>query len=289
MIENKIKIVECPRDAMQGIVEFIPTEQKIAYLNQLLEVGFDTLDFGSFVSPKAIPQLADTAEVLAGLDLTKSDTKLLAIIANLRGAESAVAFPEIHYLGYPFSISETFQIRNTRKTIAESLDLVKEMQALCEANGKTLVVYISMGFGNPYGDDWSPEIAANWVKQIAAIGVKIISLADTVGSADAKTIRPLFETLIPAFPAVEFGAHFHAAAAKRMEKLKAAWEGGCRRFDTAMLGFGGCPFAEDDLVGNISTEALLTFLENENLSFELNEAAFSKALITATEVFSNYH
>ncbi len=289
MDQEKIKLVECPRDAMQGIGEFIPTDKKIAYLNQLLKVGFDTLDFGSFVSPKAIPQLADTGEVLAGLDLSETKTKLLAIVANLRGAKAALEHPEIEYLGYPFSISETFQIRNTRKTIAESLDLVREVQALCEEKGKSLVVYISMGFGNPYGDEWSPEIAANWVAEIAKIGVKTISLADTVGSADAAVIQPLFETLIPAFPEVEFGGHFHAAAEKRAMKLKAAWDGGCRSFDSAMLGYGGCPFAEDDLVGNISTESLLDFLKTENVEVKLDGESFSEALLGATEIFGSYH
>lgn len=289
MNQKKVKLVECPRDAMQGIAEFIPTATKIAYLNKLLKVGFDTLDFGSFVSPKAIPQLVDTADVLAGLDLANTNTKLLAIVANLRGAEAAVAHPEITYLGYPFSISETFQIRNTRKTIAESLDLVREIQALCLENGKTLVVYISMGFGNPYGDEWSPEIAAHWVAEMAQIGIKIISLADTVGTADGATIQPLFETLIPKFPDVEFGGHFHAAPSKRAMKLKAAWDGGCRSFDSAMLGFGGCPFAEDELVGNISTEAMLDFLKTENVKVDLDQGQFTESILAATDLFGQYH
>ncbi len=284
-----LKLVECPRDAMQGILQFIPTEEKIAYLNQLLKVGFDTLDFGSFVSAKAIPQLADTPEVLAGLDLSASKTKLLAIVANLRGAEDAAAYPQIQYLGYPFSISETFQMRNTRKTIAESVVLVEEMQALCNAAHNELVVYISMGFGNPYGDAWSPKLAADWVAEIAARGVGIISLADTVGTADAVTIQPLFEELIPRFPNVEFGAHFHATAEKRHAKLQAAWDGGCRRFDSAMLGFGGCPFAEDELVGNISTESLLEFLHEQQVDSGLNTTELQQAAILAGQLFGKYH
>jgi hydroxymethylglutaryl-CoA lyase len=284
-----LKLVECPRDAMQGILQPIPTEEKIAYLNQLLKVGFDTLDFGSFVSPKAIPQLADTSEVLAGLDLTSTKTELLAIVANLRGAEEAAAFPQIQYLGYPFSISETFQMRNTRKTIAESVVLVEEMQSLCLTAGKQLVVYISMGFGNPYGDAWSPKLAADWVAEIAARGVGIISLADTVGTADAATIQPLFEELIPRFPNVEFGAHFHATAEKRRGKLAAAWDGGCRRFDSAMMGFGGCPFAEDELVGNIATESLLEFLHEQRVDSGLNTTELQQAAILAGQLFGKYH
>jgi hydroxymethylglutaryl-CoA lyase len=282
---QSLKLIECPRDAMQGIVHPIPTATKIEYLNQLLRVGFDTLDFGSFVSPKAIPQLADTADVLAGLDLTNTSTKLLAIVANARGAHDAVKHDAIQYLGYPFSISETFQIRNTRKTIAESVELVRDMQALCEETGKELVVYISMGFGNPYNDPWSPALAADWVEKIARIGVRTISLADTVGTADAATIQPIFEELIPRFPDVEFGAHFHARAEERISKLKASWEGGCRRFDSAMMGFGGCPFAEDELVGNIATESLVEWLQSMDVETGLDKEAFGKAMVMAQNVF----
>ncbi|MEM7037081.1 MAG: hydroxymethylglutaryl-CoA lyase [Bacteroidota bacterium] len=284
-----VKIIECPRDAMQGVMTHIPTETKIAYLNQLLKVGFDTLDFGSFVSPKAIPQLADTADVLRGLDLSTTATKLLAIVANRRGADDACKFPEIHYLGYPFSISETFQLRNTRKTIAESVDLVRDMQSLCETHGKELVVYISMGFGNPYGDPWSPALAADWVEKMVDLGVRTISLADTVGSADAATIAPLFETLIPRFPDVEFGAHFHATPAARKSKLQAAWDGGCRRFDSAMLGFGGCPFAEDTLVGNIATETVAEWLKEMDVEDGLDREAFGEGMFLAGQVFSVHH
>ena len=270
---------------MQGILQPIPTELKVRYLNALLKVGFDTLDFGSFVSPKAVPQLADTAEVLAGLDLSGTATKLLAIVVNRRGAEAAAQFDAIQYLGYPFSISETFQMRNSRKTIAESVVLVQEMQELCVASGKELVVYISMGFGNPYNDPWSPALAAEWVEKMADMGVKILSLADTVGTADASTIGPIFEELIPRFPEVEFGAHFHASPDARKSKLKAAWDGGCRRFDTAVMGFGGCPFAEDELVGNIATESLLSFLDEIGVSPKLDRDAFGKAMLIAGEIF----
>ena len=285
-MSSSIKITECPRDAMQGIMEYIPAKKKAIYLNSLLKVGFDTLDFGSFVSPKAVPQLADTAEVLSMLELP-SATRLLAVVANLRGAEEAVRHSPIHYLGYPFSISETFQLRNTRKTIAESLKLVREMYDLCGKNGKTLLVYISMGFGNPYGDPWSPEIAENWVSEMYKIGIREIALADTVGSADAKRISGLFKTLLPAFPAVEFGAHFHATPQLAREKINAAWEAGCRKFDVAMQGFGGCPFAEDDLVGNIATETLLAFLEEKGVESGLDREAFKLAFGKAGELFKH--
>ncbi|MFN0201671.1 MAG: hydroxymethylglutaryl-CoA lyase [Bacteroidia bacterium] len=281
-----MKIIECPRDAMQGFSRFIPTAEKIAYLTLLLKVGFDTLDFGSFVSPKAIPQLADTQEVLANLDLTNTNTKLLAIVANQRGAETACQFPEIQYLGYPFSISETFQLRNTNRTIADSVVLVEEMQALCVKNNKELVVYISMGFGNPYGDDWSVEIAEKWVQKMAEMGIRIVSLADTVGSAEADSISYLYANLIPRFPAIEFGAHFHATPEARITKLQAAYQQGCRRFDAAIKGFGGCPFAEDDLVGNIATETLLSFLASENIDLQINKEAFRDALLMSASVFA---
>jgi hydroxymethylglutaryl-CoA lyase len=284
-----LKLVECPRDAMQGIADFIPTAEKVAYLQQLLAVGFDTLDFGSFVSPKAIPQLADTAEVLARLDLSQTRTRLLAIVANLRGAQEAARHAEISYLGYPFSISETFQLRNTNKTIAASLELVGEMQALCQSQDLELVVYISMGFGNPYGDPWSPALAAEWVARIADLGVRTISLADTVGTADPASITPLFEALIPRFPKVELGAHFHARPEERRAKLQAAYDGGCRRFDSALLGFGGCPFAEDALVGNIATESLLEWMHEGGLHHGLDLAALQAATVTASGVFGRYH
>lgn len=280
-----VSLIECPRDAMQGIVHPIPTELKIRYLNQLLRVGFEVLDFGSFVSPKAVPQMADTAEVLAGLDLIGTHTKLLAIVANARGAEEACTHAAIAYLGYPFSISETFQQRNTRKSIAESMQLVREMEALCVASGKELVVYISMAFGNPYGDEWHPEIAEQWVGEMAEAGIRTIALADTVGSADRTSIENLFGKLIPRFPEVTFGAHFHAHPMARHEKLQAAWDQGCRRFDAALNGFGGCPFAEDELVGNISTQSLLAFLKQQEVSVAIDAAALAAAEEIALTVF----
>jgi hydroxymethylglutaryl-CoA lyase len=271
---------------MQGLERHIPTQEKISYLNQLLQVGFDTLDFGSFVSPKAIPQLADTAEVLAGLDLSQSDTRLLAIVANRRGAEAACSHEAIQFLGYPFSISETFQLRNTRKTIAESLDLVQEMLELCGQHEKELVVYLSMAFGNPYGDPWGADIAEQWAEQLAKLGVSIISLADTVGVSHPGNIRSLFGTLIPRFPQIAFGAHFHSHPSKQAEKLAAAWEAGCQRFDVAMLGFGGCPFAEDDLVGNISTEALLHYCKKADIRSGIDSDAYLSAATLASQVFA---
>lgn len=285
MQSKKVKIIECPRDAMQGFERQIPTQEKIDYLNTLLKVGFDTLDFGSFVSPKAVPQLADTAEVLAELDLEETETKLLAIVANVRGADDACKHEAIHYLGYPFSISETFQIRNTRKTIAESVEVVREIQQRCLAHDKEMVVYISMGFGNPYNDPWSPDLAAEWVEKMVGMGIRIISLADTVGTADSATIGPIFQALIPRFPDVEFGAHFHAHPEKRLGKLRAAWEGGCRRFDSAMMGYGGCPFAEDHLVGNIATESLLEFLFSQEYPYKYNVDAFYQSMTMASQIF----
>lgn len=280
-----VSLVECPRDAMQGIVHPIPTELKIRYLNQLLLVGFDVLDFGSFVSPKAIPQLADTAEVLAGLDLSKSTTKLSAIVANLRGAQDACTHEEIDYLGYPFSISETFQLKNTRKSIAESVVLVEEIQEACEAHDKELILYLSMAFGNPFGDEWNAGVAEKWVHEMVALGVRTIALSDTVGSADRASIDYLFGTLIPRFPEVSFGAHFHAHPMARHEKLQAAWDQGCRRFDAALNGFGGCPFAEDELVGNISTQSLLAFLGQKDVSLSMDMDALAQAEEIALEVF----
>ncbi|MBX7241508.1 MAG: hydroxymethylglutaryl-CoA lyase [Bacteroidia bacterium] len=284
-MNKTLKLIECPRDAIQGFPRPIGTEEKIQYLNQLLKVGFDTLDFGSFVSPKAIPQMADTAEVLSHLDWQNSGTKLLAIIANLRGAEEACQHQGVRYLGYPFSVSETFQLRNTQKTIADSMKLIEEMQALCQDKGKELVVYISMGFGNPYGDEWSAGIVGEWVEKIANAGVRILSLADTVGSADEATIAQLYSWLIPAFPEVEFGAHFHAHPMESKKKLQAAYDHGCRRFDSAMNGIGGCPFAKDDLVGNIATEKVLEFCAENEILLSLDADAFMKVNLTARQLF----
>jgi len=280
-----IHITECPRDAMQGIEPFIPTEKKVAYINQLLKVGFDTLDFGSFVSPKAIPQMRDTAEVLKGLDLGTTQTALLAIIANTRGAEDACRFDEITYLGYPFSISETFQQRNTNATIDQSLTRVEEIQSLCTRHGKKLVVYISMAFGNPYGDPWSPDLAAHWTGRLSSeLGIGIIALADTVGVSNAQNTRALFSTLIPAFANVEIGAHLHTRPEEAHDKVLAAYESGCRRFDSAIKGYGGCPMAEDELVGNLATETLIGTLEME-LQPGFDKEEFLRAMQIAGQTF----
>lgn len=270
---------------MQGIPAFIPTDLKIRYLNQLLKVGFHTLDFGSFVSPRAVPQMADTEAVLAGLDLSEAATRLLAIVANLRGAQKALGFSAITYLGYPFSLSETFQQRNTKRSMEESVELVQEIHALCEAQGKTLVVYLSMAFGNPYGDPWEEAEVLSWAETFARMGIRILSLADTTGQADPASARRLFAQLIPAFPQVTFGAHFHARPAQRRPMIEAAYAAGCRRFDTAMLGYGGCPFAKDELVGNIATESLLSFVEEKGLSLSLDKEALAKVRTIASEIF----
>ena len=280
-----MKLIECPRDAMQGLPDFIPTATKTEYLNALLQVGFDTLDFGSFVSPKAIPQLRDTAEVLAGLDLSTTRTKLLAIVANLRGAETAVQHAEISYLGFPLSVSETFQRRNTNQSTPEALADVATMHELCERHGKVLVAYLSMGFGNPYGDAWSPEIVTDFTQQLAALGIRVVALSDTVGASTAATIAPLFSALIPAFPAIEFGAHLHTTPTTWHEKVAAAYQAGCRRFDGAIGGIGGCPMAADELTGNMATENLLAFLAEKEQDSGLNLGAFSQAQAVAARVF----
>ena len=284
-MNERIKIIECPRDAMQGIHEFIPTEKKIKYINSLLKVGFDTLDCGSFVSPKAIPQMRDTAEVLAGLNLSETKTKLLAIVANKRGAEAAAQYPEIDYLGFPFSISETFQLRNTNKTISESFETVKEMQAICVAANKKLVVYISMGFGNPYGEPWNVEIVEKWVAEMDKIGVTIVSLSDTIGTSKPETIKYLFENLTPRYPNIEFGAHLHTQPHTWFEKVEAAYDAGCRRFDGAIKGLGGCPMAIDDLVGNMTTENLITFGAAKKLKTGINNLSFESAYNVALQTF----
>lgn len=280
-----VSIVECPRDAMQGMEPFIPTEQKAKYINHLLRVGFDTLDFGSFVSPKAIPQLRDTAEVLSKLDLNGAETDLLAIVANKRGAEDACEFDEIDLLGYPFSISETFQLRNTNSTIEQSLGRVEDIQSLCVQHNKKLVVYISMAFGNPYGDPWSGELAAQWTERLSnELGIQIIALADTVGVSDTDNIIELFETIVPAFPNVTIGAHLHTRPQDASKKVTAAYDAGCRRFDAAIKGYGGCPMAEDELVGNLATEQLITTLTNLD-DVRVNKERFTEALSLASETF----
>jgi len=281
-----IKLIECPRDAMQGLHEFIPTQTKVDYINQLLKVGFDTIDFGSFVSPKAIPQLKDTAKVLAGLDISDTKSKLLAIIANQRGAQDACNFEEINYLGFPFSISETFQQRNTNSSIEESLKRVEAIQQIATAHNKEMVVYISMGFGNPYGEEWSPEIAIHWSKRLNELfGIKIISLSDTIGVSNPENIKLLFSELIPALPEVEFGAHLHTNPATWQEKIQAAHESGCQRYDGAIKGFGGCPMAEDKLVGNMAMENLISFFNQEQIDLGLDQKEFSQSMLDALKVF----
>ncbi len=270
---------------MQGLPEFIPTATKTAYLQQLLAVGFHTLDFGSFVSPQAIPQLRDTAEVLAGLDLSQTKTQLLAIVANRRGAETALLHPEISCLGFPLSVAETFQRRNTNQTIAEARADVAAMHERCEQHGKTLVVYLSMGFGNPYGDPWSPEIVAGFTRQLAALGVRIVALSDTIGASVPATITPLFAELISAFPQIEFGAHLHTTPTRWREKVAAAYHAGCRRFDGAIGGIGGCPMAADELTGNMATENLLAYFAEQGEDPGLNQAAFTAARRAAGSVF----
>lgn len=286
---QKVKLIECPRDAMQGIKDWIPTEKKVKYIQSLLRCGFDTIDFGSFVSPKAIPQMKDTAEVLSKLDLSTTESKLLSIVANVRGAEDAVKHPEIGYLGYPFSISENFQMRNTHKTIAQSIDILKEILNLAIANDKQVVAYLSMGFGNPYGDPWNVEIVAEWTEKLSAMGVKILSLSDTVGSSTPDIIDYLFSNLIPHYPHIEFGAHLHTTPAKWHEKIDAAYKAGCYRFDGAIQGFGGCPMAKDELTGNMPTEKMLSYFTTEKADCNVNPMAFESAHNEATKIFSKYH
>ncbi len=280
-----VKLIECPRDAMQGIPAFIPTKTKAAYINQLLKVGFDTIDFGSFVSPKAIPQMKDTAEVLSLLDLQDSRSALLAIVANRRGAEDAVVFEEISCLGYPFSVSETFQLRNTNATIEESLARVAEIQEICQQRRKKMVLYISMGFGNPYGDPWNVEIVQRWVDQLVGMGIDIFQLSDTIGVAGPESISYLFSNLIPAYPDIEFGAHFHTTPMAWEEKIRAAYENGCRRYDGAIRGFGGCPMAKDELTGNMPTENMVGFFNQARENTGLDPAAFRKAVEMTGSVF----
>lgn len=278
-------LVECPRDAMQGWSHFIPTGQKVAYLNQLLNVGFDILDFGSFVSPKAIPQLADTKEVIPQLDLSTTKSKLLAIVANTRGAEEAVVYDEISFLGFPFSISETFQMRNTNKTIEQSLAQVEDIQNLCVKNNKKAMLYISMGFGNPYGDAYNADIVFQWFRKLVNLGVEHIALADTVGVSNPENINYIFSNLIPEFPGMHIGAHFHSHPHNWEEKIQAAWNSGCRSFDSSIKGIGGCPMAKDELVGNIATENMLLFAHKNKISLNLDETAFNTAAQMAVEVF----
>ena len=287
MVNNKstIKIIECPRDAMQGWPHFIPTPKKISYINALLKVGFDTIDFGSFVSPKAIPQMADTAEVLKGLTIENTATKLLAIVANLRGAKAVVAYDKITYLGFPFSISPTFQQRNTNNTMEESLATVEAIQNLCMGGGKKLVVYISMGFGNIYEDEYNEKIVLHWVNKIVEMGVEIISMADTVGVATPEQVESILKMLIPVYPDIEMGVHLHSTAVNWKDKVDAALQAGCRRFDGALKGIGGCPMADDELVGNMDTELMIPYFNELNLLNTLDLEALNECGRMASQIF----
>jgi len=284
-----IKIIECPRDAMQGIKAFIPTDRKVSYIQSLLRVGFDTIDFGSFVSSKAIPQMQDTAEVLSLLDLSKTQTKLLAIIANTQGAIAASQHQSIQYLGFPFSISENFQMRNTHKTIAESLVTLEEILEIANSANKEVVVYLSMGFGNPYGDPWNVEIVGDWTERLSNMGVKILSLSDTVGSSTPDVIQYLFSHLIPKYSQIEFGAHLHTTPDKWFEKIDAAYNAGCRRFDGAIQGFGGCPMAKDVLTGNMPTEKLLSYFNSKKENTNLSAMSFESSYNEALKLFGEFH
>ena len=284
-----MKIIECPRDAMQGIKQMIPTDIKVKYINSLLNIGFDTIDVGSFVSPKAIPQMQDTAKVLKQLNLSPTSSKLLTIIANTRGAQDACTFDEIKYLGFPFSISETFQQRNANSSIAESLIRVEEIQNLCVQHKKELVVYISMAFGNPYGDIWNSDIVIDWTKKLSDLGVKIIALSDTIGVSNSENINYLFSNIIPEFKHIEIGAHLHSTKESALEKIDAAYKSGCQRFDVAIHGFGGCPMAKDDLTGNLATEDLERYFDINNIPLNLDTKLLQKAYEESWEIFNLYH
>ena len=284
-----VKLIECPRDAMQGIKDWIPTHKKVEYIQSLLACGFDTIDFGSFVSPKAIPQMVDTTKVLSGLDLSSTTTKLLAIVANVRGAQAAVAHPEITYLGYPFSISENFQMRNTHKTIAQSIATLSEILALAAASNKQVVTYLSMGFGNPYGDPWNVDIVGQWAQKLSQMGVTILSLSDTVGTSTPESISYLFSNLIPTYPNIEFGAHLHTTPSAWHEKVDTAYKSGCRRFDGAIQGFGGCPMAKDELTGNMPTEKMLSYFTSQKAKTNIRTMSFESAHNKASDLFNNYH
>jgi len=279
------KLIECPRDAMQGMHEFIPTKTKAEYINLLMKVGFDTIDFGSFVSAKSIPQLKDTVEVLNMLDLSSDGTKLLAIVANKRGIEEATNHPQISYLGFPFSVSEIFQQRNTNSGIEQSLNTVEELMNSCSKSNKEAVIYLSMGFGNPYGDEWSNEIVEHWAGELAERGAKILSLADTTGVSNPEKINYLFPHLVSSFPEIEFGVHLHSNPSNWHEKIEAAWNSGCRRFDSALRGFGGCPMAIDELTGNIATESLISFLESKGEDPGLDMEKWNEAMIYSGRIF----
>ncbi len=284
-----IKIIECPRDAMQGIKAFVPTDRKVAYIQSLLQVGFDTLDFGSFVSPKVIPQMQDTAAVLAQLDLSKTQTKLLTIIANRQGALIAAQHQPIHYLGFPFSISENFQMRNTHKTIAQSISTLDDILQIAYKSNKEVVVYLSMGFGNPYGDPWTIDIVSQWTEKLSSMGVKTLSLSDTIGNSTPEAIRYLFSNLIPKYTQIEFGAHLHSTPDKWFEKVDAAYQSGCRRFDGAIQGFGGCPMASNTLTGNMPTEKLVSYFTSIKEITNINSLSFESSYNEALKLFSAFH
>lgn len=285
---NQVKIIECPRDAMQGIKSrFIPTHEKVQYINSLLRVGFDTVDFGSFVSPKAIPQMRDTADVLSQLDISKTRSKLLAIVANVRGASEASQYKQVDYLGYPFSISENFQMRNTHKTIAQSVATLQEILVIAQKTGKQVVAYLSMGFGNPYGDPWNVDVVAKWVEKLANMGVKILSLSDTIGSSTPEVIDYLFSNLIPLYSEIEFGAHLHTTPYSWYEKVDAAFKAGCRRFDGAIKGYGGCPMAKDELTGNMPTEQLVSYFTAQKVTTGVRPMSFESAYNQALRVFNS--
>ena len=286
---QNVKIIECPRDAMQGVRDWIPTKEKAQFIQSLLDCGFDTIDFGSFVSPKAIPQMKDTSELLSLLDLSSTESQLLAIVANIRGAKDAVMYDQIDYLGYPFSISENFQMRNTHKTIAQSIETLKEILNLADSKNKKVVAYLSMGFGNPYGDPWNINIVGEWTEKLSNMGVKILSLSDTVGSSTPEIITYLFSELITKYPSIEFGAHLHTTTTKWKEKVSAAYLAGCRRFDGAIQGFGGCPMAKDDLTGNMPTEKILSYFAAEKVNTNVNSISFETAYKEASKIFNKYH
>ena len=286
---QNVKIIECPRDAMQGVRDWIPTKEKAQFIQSLLNCGFDTIDFGSFVSPKAIPQMKDTSELLSLLDLSSTESQLLAIVANIRGAKDAAMYDQIDYLGYPFSISENFQMRNTHKTIAQSIETLKEILNLADSKNKKVVAYLSMGFGNPYGDPWSLDIVGEWTEKLSNMGVKILSLSDTVGSSTPEIITYLFSELITKYPSIEFGAHLHTTTTKWKEKVSAAYLAGCRRFDGAIQGFGGCPMAKDDLTGNMPTEKILSYFAAEKVNTNVNSISFETAYKEASKIFNKYH
>ncbi|MEP2934992.1 MAG: hydroxymethylglutaryl-CoA lyase [Gilvibacter sp.] len=286
---QKVKLIECPRDAMQGIKDWIPTHEKVQYIQSLLRCGFDTIDVGSFVSPKAIPQMKDTAQVLESLDLSDTKSHLLAIVANLRGAQDAVKFDQIKYLGYPFSISENFQMRNTHKTIAESVVTLTQILEVANAANKEVVAYLSMGFGNPYGDPWNVEIVGEWTEKLAAMGVTILSLSDTIGSSTPEVIDYLFSNLIEKYPTVEFGAHLHTTPSSWHEKVDAAYKAGCRRFDGAIQGFGGCPMAKDELTGNMPMERMISYFTTQKASIDIATMSFESAYNEANKIFLKYH